>query len=105
MKDSVITDETEESKRSAHSFLFKSIHNTKPGLFSQFWSRKSTEKSYLRIYVQHTNKVWAIIDQKLIILCSNGILYSVDVNEEGMYYADTNPKIKKTELYSEKLYA
>ena len=91
---SLVTDETEAGKLSSNNYLGKSIHNISQGVLSKLWSGKSTEKSYLRVYVQQPYKVWTIVDQTLLIMCSTGKLYSVDVNEEGLFYAETNPKNK-----------
>lgn len=105
VKSSQITEETEAAKTNSHNYLDKSIHNNSQGFLSKLWSGKSTEKSYLRVYVRSPHKIWAILDQHLIIMCSNGKLYSIDINEEGQYYADTNAKIKKIQLYSEEMYS
>lgn len=57
--------------------------------FYDFFSIKG-EKSYLNVHIASPEKSLAILGRNLIILTQNGIVYSINIQEEGHYYRDSD---------------
>jgi hypothetical protein len=87
LKQSIQTDESENcNSKSIPEALLESRINEKRGFFGAFIQGSSHEKSYLKAYIDSSEKQVAIHGNKLLILTKEGELFSMDVQLEGHVY-------------------
>eukprot|EP00343_Euplotes_focardii_P002285 CAMPEP_0205806984 /NCGR_PEP_ID=MMETSP0205-20121125/10643_1 /ASSEMBLY_ACC=CAM_ASM_000278 /TAXON_ID=36767 /ORGANISM="Euplotes focardii, Strain TN1" /LENGTH=94 /DNA_ID=CAMNT_0053080619 /DNA_START=780 /DNA_END=1061 /DNA_ORIENTATION=- len=83
----ICSDETGNDK-STPSSVFESRVNPTKGFFNYFGSTEET--SYLKVYISSLKKHVAIVDQNLMILTQEGKLYSIDMQNQGRFYENSN---------------
>lgn len=87
-----------QSQNSNYNPLLESRHGGGPGFFGKLWGKEG-ESSYLKLYVDHKDKICAIVNKKLVIVRKDGIVHYIDIQAKGKYFDSDKDNVETVELF------
>lgn len=97
-RESVVSDFLDVEDLNNNSSLLESRHGHNPSYFGKLF-RGEGETSYLKVYVDHPDKLITISHKQLVIARPDGIVQHVNIQCQGKLYETDEEKVKKQKLF------